>query len=55
MATVLTAGLPASGITQHMQRDVVHSHKEVHELDVPNIYIYQGTQHIEYYVNQILD
>ena len=47
--------LTASDICRNMQRDVVYDPKEEHGLDFTNIYIYQGTQHIEYYVNHILD
>ena len=55
MAPVLNAWLHTSEICQNIQRNVVHGLKEGHALDVPNLYIYQGTQRIEYYVNQILD
>ena len=29
--------------------------KEKHVMDLPNLYIYQGTRHIKYYVNHIID
>ena len=38
-----------------MRRDVVYGPKEEHGLDLPNLYICQGTQHINYYVNHILE
>ena len=54
-APVLASGLPASTIYRNMQRYVLHSTNDKHGLDIPNLYIYQGTKHIEYYVNYILD
>ena len=38
-----------------MRRDVVHGTKKDYGLDVTNLYIYQWTQHIQYYVNHIID
>ena len=55
MKPVLVVGLPDSGICRNMRRDVVHGPKKGHGLDIPNLYIYQGSQYIEYYASNILD
>ena len=55
MVPILAAGLPASGLCLFMRRDIVHGPKEDNRFDSLNLYIYQVTQHIQYYVNHILD
>ena len=34
---------------------MVHEPKKDYGLDIPDIYIHQGTQHMEFYINNIFD
>ena len=55
LTPVLLSGLPASGICCTIHRNIVHGPTNEHGLDISNLHVYQGSQHIQYYVNHIQD
>ena len=55
LAPVLIIRLSASGIIIYLPRFVVHNPKNGYSLDIPEMYMYQGPQHMDYFINNIQD